>query len=161
MWPFKPKQPTVEDLRGYKMITVNGMRFTIKKLNPVLDFPTDKIPQIFTDYQTVKDAPRPPSTLEAVKKSQTEMYDTIQAGVVDPKIVPVGKEGGFTPEDLFRDPTMGLKLYYAIIENSLNQFTGINKLFFSIGIKLSLLTHYASGTVRSLATWSFPKERPV
>jgi hypothetical protein len=157
VWPFK-KQPTVEDLRGYKKITINGMRFTIKRVNPLLDFHSDRMPQIFSDYESVREKPLPTSASEALKKVQGDMYDIILAGVVDPKMVPNGKDGGFTPEDMFRDPTLGVKLYHVIIEHSLNKFKGLSKVFFSIGIKYGLLMHYASGMVKRLAVWSLPKE---
>lgn len=123
MWPFKQKESLAEKLRGHKQIKIQGMRFTIRRLNPLLDFPSDKIPQIFTDFVSVKDKP-----ILDPKKIQEDMYSIIQAGVVEPRL----SQEGITPEDLFRDPEIGTGLYREIIEHSLNRFKGLKKLFFSI-----------------------------
>lgn len=158
MWPFKPNL-SVEKLRGYRKIVINGMAFTIRKLNPLIDFRSDQIPQIFTDYESAR--ARIPDTPQTAKKAQEDMYAVIHAGVVSPDLVPEGKKDGLNPSDLFRDPTMGLKLYYEIIYHSLNHFKGFKRLFFWIGIKLSLLMLYANGTVNGLAVYSLKKEKPA
>lgn len=138
------------------------MRFTIKKVNPFLDFPSDKIPQIFTDKQ-ISQSPRPDPN--AYKMTFKNMIAFIEAGVVDPELIPIGvgdkkgKEAGITAEDLFRDPTLGIKLYHAIYEHSLNHFRGLKRVFFSIGIKLSILTMYASDMVSALQVTSLKKEK--
>lgn len=129
------KKPSKEVLQGYKRIRVNGMRFTIRKVNPLVDFSADKIPQIFADYVSRRQLP------VSIEKAQKEMYAMIEAGVIEPKLFPIGigenrgKEGGLTVEDLFRDFEMGQKLYLAILDHSLNRFKGIRKLFFSIKTK--------------------------
>lgn len=153
MWPFK-KKDLKEKLLNLKNIKINGMAFTIKAISPLLDFPSDKMPQIFTDFVSARKVDPATVTVERVKKIQQDMYSTIAAGVVDPVIKPSGTKNELTPEDLFRDPSMGVKLYYAIMNHSLNKFSGLNHLFFSIGIKLSMLMFYASGTVKDLAHWS-------
>jgi hypothetical protein len=118
------------------------MKFLIKKINPLIDFSSDKMPQIFTDIlnQRKEDVNRTRTTAELIKLQQ-DMYSIIEAGVVDPVLVPVGsgdtkgKEDGITVEDLFRNPDIGYGLYSIILDHSLNKFRGIKKLFFSIKTK--------------------------
>ncbi len=131
MWPFRKKESYLEKLRGYKKITVGGMRFTIKKINPLLDFKSESIPQIFTDFSSIKDKPVVANTPELIKKYQQDLYSVIQAGVVDPII----SKDHITAEDLFRIPEIGVELYRLILEHSFNQFKGLKKLFFSIKTK--------------------------
>ena len=135
MWPFK-KKSAEEILRAYKTVKINGMKFKIRKLNPLLDFPENSIPQIFTSTpaRAVKEAP---ITEKDAKRSIESLYDVIRAGVVDPVIVAEGKDG-IKASDLFRDPTMGPKLYIEIVSHSLNTFKGLKGLFFFHRIKLSL-----------------------
>lgn len=121
MWPFT-RRPTRESLQGYKEVTVNGQRFTIRRLSPLLDFPADSMPQLFTDTTRNRPDPNNPATQKRLIQA---MYDVLLAGVVEPKLCPVGvgdrrgKEPGLTPEDIFRDPETGNKLYFAIMEHSL------------------------------------------
>lgn len=118
------------------------MNFTIKRLNPLIDFTSDNMPQIFTDILSARreDPNRQRTTVELIKM-HTDMYAIIEAGVIEPEMVPIGsgdkrgKEDGITAEDLFRDPDIGYKLYMAILDHSLNRFKGIKKLFFSIRTK--------------------------
>ena len=125
------KKTTVEELRGYKKITINGMRFVIKRINPLLDFHSDQMPQIFTDFVSARPSALPSITPESIKKYQEDMYAVIRAGVIEPVL---SKEG-ITPEDLFRDMEVGVKLYQSILEHSMNRFKGLRKLFFSIRSK--------------------------
>lgn len=129
-------------LQDLKKVKVSGMRFTIRKISPLLDFPLDKMPQIFTDFMSRrkvdKNAVLSPAEL---LKSQQDIYSIIQAGVVDPKLEPIGigekrgKENGITVEDLFRDPDIGYGLYNEIMTHSLLRFRGLKSVFFSIKIK--------------------------
>lgn len=141
MWPFR-KVITMAELHGHRKVTVNGMKFTIKRLNPLMDFPSDKVPQIFTAFMTrrpVKEDKSP--SIVDLKKNQEEMLSIIEAGVVDPKLVTPGKEG-ITAADLFRDATLGPKLYIEILAHSLNAFRGIKGQFFFHRIKWLLWTHW-------------------
>src|SRR4030067_985141 len=100
-----------EILLKLKKIKVNGMLFTIKAINPLLDFSADKIPQIFTDFISIRKSDPHIISPEYIKKMQQDMHATIYAGVVEPKLSQNGsKDGNITPEDLFRDPSMGVKL---------------------------------------------------
>lgn len=147
MWPFRRKKSLIEQLRGYKKITVGGMRFTIKRINPLLDFTSQTMPQIFTDFKSIKDAPTlNDPTIQ--KKIQEDMYAVIQAGVVEPSLV---KED-IKVEDLFRDPDIGVNLYREILEHSFNKFKGLKKVFFSITTKYKSYIAYRKLTGHYRAT---------
>jgi len=158
------KKTTVEELRGYKKITINGMRFTIKRINPLLDFHSDQMPQIFTDFVSARPSALPTMTPETIKKYQEDMYAIIRAGVVDPVL---SKEG-ITTEDLFRDMEIGTKLYQAILEHSMNRFKGLKKLFFSIKSKYSsyivwrkLTGHYQATFYKQMNSSQFLKDNSL
>lgn len=128
MWPFG-RSATLEEVRGHKTVKVNGMKFTIRRLNPLVDFPTDKIPQIFTSFKTrrpdvASDSP------ESLRRAQEDMYNTLRAGLVDPPLVQEEAKEGMKASDLFRDPTMGPKLFIEIVSHSLTVFRGLKGLFF-------------------------------
>ena len=155
---LKGKTPTLEKLRGHKKLKINGMSFVIKRINPLVDFPANKMPQIFTEMNMSRRPPNPnPSQLE-VKRQLQDMMTTVQAGVVDPELGPIGSKGKLTAEDLFRDPGMGIKLFHEIMSHSLNRFKGLEHLFFSIGIKLSLWIHYLGDTPNFLQRYAMGKE---
>lgn len=157
MWsPWREKDPRGKLLR-LKTIKVSGMEFTIKAVNPLIDFSADKIPQIFTDWVSARKVdPKVPDSPD-IKKLQQDMYSVIQAGLDRPKLYRKSEEG-LTVEDLFRDPTIGVKLYYAILEHSLNRFRGLRRLFFSIGIRFSRLMLFAGDTLSRLQVTSSPRE---
>jgi hypothetical protein len=146
MWPFKKSPVDLKrDLQGHKQVTVNGMRFTIRRINPLLDFTADKVPQIFTEYMSRRpvDLNRVPG-VDEIRRIQNDMKSVIQAGVVEPSLVAIGdgekrgKEPGVTVEDVFRDPMMGHRLYLEILTHSLNCFRGMKGVFFSMRLKLWL-----------------------
>jgi hypothetical protein len=147
MWPFA-RTATPEEIRGHKRVTVNGMRFVIRKLNPLIDFTEDKMPQIFTSYVSRRPgADVPVEGPEAARKARESMYAVIRAGTVVPKIVQEeAKDDGVRASDLFRDPTLGPKLYIEIVSHSLNVFKGVKGLFFFHRIKLSLWTQWRRDT---------------
>lgn len=147
-----------EQLQGYKTIKINGIKFVIRKLNPLLDFRMDKMPQIFTDFlgkANIKndDKVKHPASIERLKD---DMYAVINAGVIEPEIVPVGinekkgKEEGITVEDIFRDIEIGFKLYTEIIAHSLNRFKGLRGLFFYLRIKRILYIFLRSNIIADL-----------
>lgn len=132
---FFNKKSQLEKLRGYKTLKINGMRFKIRRINPFVDFPLDQMPTIFTDFVS-----RHESNTDQVmiQKVQKDMQIIISKAVLEPILVPIGKddkrgkEDGITTEDFFRDPDLGYKLYNAIMQHSLNRFSGLKGLFFSI-----------------------------
>ena len=141
MWPFRRRQ-SKEDFQGYKRVTINGMRFTIRRLNPLLDFSLEKMPQIFSDYLTRRVQKEDKvTTLAELKRQQDDMLGIIRAGVVEPKL----SEDGISAADLFRDPTLGPKLYIEILAHSLSLFRGIKGVFFYQKIKWSLWIQWLKG----------------
>lgn len=140
----KDPQKLKARLQDLKKVKVHGMRFLIKKINPFLDFAPEDMPQIFTDYLSLR-KPSDPNTVDLIK-AQKDIYKIIEASVVQPSLVPIGagdkkgKEDGITVEDLFRDPEMGYKLYNEILIHSLNRFKGLKSLFFSIKMRYMQFT---------------------
>lgn len=129
MWGWN--RPTKESLQGHKWVKIRGQWFKIRRINPLMDFPSGKMPQIFSStppgIKTRLD--NPPADL--AKKYQEDMYAVIEAGVLDPQIVPVSKrEDGITAEDVFRIPEVGIELYMEIIEHSLLRMRGLSRIFF-------------------------------
>jgi hypothetical protein len=138
VWPFRKR--TLDEVRGYRRVKINGMRFVIKKLNPFLDFKDDKIPQIFTEHKSIRpvDPKRMPTAAE-VDRMYKDMAAVIEVGVVE--IIGYGpvskqKDTGITCEDLFRDPELGFRLYLEIINHSSNRFRGLRGVFFSLKNRL-------------------------
>lgn len=142
---FFSREPGKSDLQGIKDITVLGSRFKIKKVNPLLDFTNETMPQIFTDFVTRRK--RDAGIGDKIAESRRVLKDIaamLQAGIVQPKLVPVaagpekGNETGVTVDDLMRDTDMATALYWEIVVHSLNRFKGIRGLFFSIRLRHAL-----------------------
>lgn len=129
MWPFT-RTANKREMAGLKTVRVNGFKFQIRRLNPLLDFSSSNMPQIFSSYQGRRAQKEDPS-LDKMQRAQRDMYAVIEAGLVSPELVPVGKgdqrgkEDGMTVEDLFRDGDTGTKLYLEIMAHSLNRTRGI------------------------------------
>lgn len=146
MWPCKT--PTEkEKILDLKTIKVGGLKFTIKKINPLLDFPADRMPQIFTDFLDKYQANNKANPSETELKSfDSNIKPVLQAGIYRPIFEPVGegeaygKEKGLTIQDLFIDREIAYKLFSEIMEHSLNRFKGLAKLFFSIRVRLLRFT---------------------
>lgn len=138
------KKESREDFLGLKTVRVNGHKFIIRKINPFLDFHSEKIPQIFTyHFQRKKPAETEQKiTPEYIRKSLDDMRTIVEVGVVSPKIC---KEI-LTVEDIFRWGDTGAKLYLEILAHSLNQFRGIKGVFFLIKIKRLLYTSWRKDT---------------
>lgn len=145
-----------ERLQDTKKIKVLGMKFTIKKINPFIDFAPDDMPQIFTDFLSQRKPTTEPTQTDLIRV-QKEVYKTVEVGVVEPELVRVeqgerkGKENGLTVEDLFRNPEMGYKLYNEILIHSLNRFKGIRSLFFSIKMRYLLFMALRKSMANSLS----------
>ena len=147
MWHFA-RAATPEEIRGHKRVKINGMQFVVRKLNPLIDFPEDKMPQIFSAYVSRRPvADVPVEGAEAIRKARESMYAVIRAGVVWPRIVQeAAKDDGLKASDLFREPSLGAKLYVEIVSHSLNVFKGVKGLFFFHRIRQSLLTQWRKDT---------------
>ena len=147
------------DLEDVKTIWVNSFKFKIRKINPLLDFPSDKMPQIFTDFTSRRQRKEEPG-IDQARRQQRDMYTMIEAGLVDPKLVPIGlgekrgKEDGLTVEDVFRDADVGAKLYFEILAHSLCRFRGMKGVFFSTLLKRRLYTAWQKSLANDLATSS-------
>jgi len=135
---------TKQELQGHKKIKICGMKFIIKRINPLLDFESANIPQIFTTFISR----RKTEALPDERKLLNQMIPIIEAGVVSPELIEIGigekagKEDGITAKDLFSNPEMGSKLFQEIMFHSLNRFSGIKGVFFSIKIRLSFYIDY-------------------
>jgi len=144
-----------QKLLGHKRIKIDGMKFTIKKLNPFIDFPAEKMPQIFTATLAQKKAEENKQAQNTdFNKFKDDLYMIVNAGVVEPKILPVGKgeehgkEDGITVEDLFRDMEFGFKLYTEIMIHSMNRFKGLRGIFFSMKTRHLLYTTWRNNMAK-------------
>jgi hypothetical protein len=138
MWPFS-QAATKAKLQDWKKVRVNGWSFTIRKLNPLLDFPGDRMPQIFTDVgQSRKPMPEKP-----VQGTEQKLLDdfrlVISKGVVSPRIASKDDgKGEITVDDIMRDGDTAPKLYLDILGHSLDLFKGMRGLFFWLKTRHSL-----------------------
>ena len=127
---------------------MGGLNFTIRKVNPLIHFSYDKIPQIFSQYSTKRRPDIDLTNPAVIAKTFEDMKSVVAAGLVKPELVPVGKgelkgkEGGITIDDIFIDEETGVKLYLEIIAHSLNKFKGLKAVFFSIKIRRLLFTEW-------------------
>lgn len=161
MW-FR-RNPSLESLRGIKRVKIKGVKFTIRRVNPLMDFPSDKLPQLFTEITTRRSQDLKTFSPQQMEIFRDQMLAYVQAGVVEPALVASGrgdargKEDGITAEDLFRDPDMGMRLYFEIVHNSLNVFTGFKGVFFSIKKRLFVFIFLRLNTAANLWTSSILK----
>lgn len=146
--------PTKQELQGHKKIRVCNSNFTIRRINPLIDFDAEHMPQIFTSFQSARKTDKTPYDSKAII---AQMMKVVEAGLVDPPLVPVGKgaekgkENGITIEDIFRDEDCGVRLYSEIMLHSLNKFSGLKKLFFSVKVRLAYFINLAKLTERAPA----------
>ena len=133
-------------IEHHKKIKISGVKFVIKKINPLLDFDSDNMPQIFTDFKSARpEKDKQDLPPEQIKKIMGDIANIIEAGVVEPKLEKINaknKTGELTAEDMLRDFEFGYKLYTEILIHSLNRFSGLKKLFFSISLRRLLLTEW-------------------
>lgn len=133
----RSKEAVKSDLLGLKKVRINGVTFTIKKLNPLLDFPPDRMPQFFSYYLKRKPVKEPEAlSVEQLRKGLDEMKLVVETGIV------AMKPEGFAINDLFRWGDTGSRLYLEILAHSLNHFRGLKGVFFSIRIKRLLFTSW-------------------
>ena len=125
------RQPTKAELQGHRVVKVGAFTFTIRRLSPLLDFEPDRMPQIFSAgvsrRKVREDKPKAEAEVERILE---DMAVVIEAGVVDPVVVPVGKgekkgrEDGITVDDLMRYDDVAGKLYTEIIAWSMTKYRG-------------------------------------
>lgn len=156
-------------LQGQKTVRIFGGKYVIRKINPLLDFPYDRIPQIFSSFQSKRPVVETKPLPIQLQKNLEDMKSIVTAGIVNPVLVPIGKgdkhrrESGITVDDLFVDVELGTKLYIEILAHSLNKFRhgiidNMRGLFFSIRIKLLLSTLWQKNLSDNLSTSYSPKE---
>lgn len=137
----KDPQKLKARLLDLKWVKIAGVRFQIKKLNPLIDFSPDTMPQIFVDYLSPRKKEAADLLPRDLLRFQEDMKRIVEAGLVVPDLVPVGKdegrgkEAGITIDDIFRDAEMGARLYSTIMTHSLNRFRGLKGVFFSIRMR--------------------------
>jgi len=143
-----------EKILDLKKIKFHGINFVIKKINPLLDFPSDMVPSIFTDIQSARKESEKQQTfnLKEFEWSQKLMTVVIKAGVYKPILIPPDKENpyhekGLTIKDIFLDMELASKLYEEIMLHSLYRFRGLSKLFFSRRIRRYLFSQWRPSMV--------------
>lgn len=142
------RQSLIAKLHGHKKIKVNGIEFTIRKLNPLLDFEADEMPALFTDFVSRRkgDPDKAAETpYETAKKSLKDIQLVLKAGIVEPKIVETKSESNpeaIRLDDICANMDTAFNLYVEILTHSLNRFKGVRGLFFSARTRLSLYTAF-------------------
>lgn len=150
MWPFSKKVSRAA-LEGHKTVTIHGHKFVIRKVNPLLDFTDESMPQIFSAYITRRKEAEPRGgSLARIKRDVAVM---LEAGLVEPKLVKDPKEG-ITVLDLMRDEETCSKLYVEIVAHTLNRFRGLKGVFFSQQTRRALLIALQSAMVADPVTSS-------
>lgn len=130
---------TKAELQGHKAVKIDGQKFVIRKINPIMDFQPDNMPQIFTALNSRRDI----SKATDPKVMLDQMMRIVEAALISPDLVPIGKgdkrgkEDGLTIEDIFRDQEVGAKLFTEVMIHALDRFKGIKSLFFSLRNRLS------------------------
>jgi len=132
MWFFR-REPSKADLQGHRKVVIGTYEFTIRRVNPFLDFDPDDMPQIFRPVSRKKSPPPTdkPQKPEETRRALEDMASVLHAGVVSPRLVPRGagesrgSENGITAEDLLRWDDVGSKLYSEIIALSLTKYRGL------------------------------------
>ena len=119
MWPF-PKRPAslADHLRGGSQIKINGILFTIRKLNPMDYLEGAKVMhEIYATYKSAEDRKIDAKMIKSANKARDYMRDVIMAGVVSPKLVRKQTEdtAAVCVDEIFNDWTMANQLTAAII----------------------------------------------
>lgn len=146
MWLWGKKDKA--DIQGHMTVKAGGTKYTIRRLNPLIDFPADRMPQIFSTEASRRKVEPKAITPSDEARAMRDMMAIVEAGIVGIQdgrgllpLVPVGRgdkhtrEAGITVEDLFRDQDVGAKLYWDIMTHSLNRFKCLKKVFFYLKIR--------------------------
>lgn len=130
IWPFKRK--TLESVVCQeKKVTVCGIKFKIRKINPIDYFNGSK--SVIQFYDTYKQPDvNDPGFANNLSKVKDHFADVILAGVVEPKLSRKKGEDGIPIENLFTDWGLAGDLYGAIMEytygkKKLKTFTSLVK----------------------------------
>lgn len=133
-------------MQDWKRVRVNGWKFTIRRINPILDFPADRMPQIFAEAVSRR-APAEKPVKAAEDRALEDFKSFISRGVVHP-LVGLKDDGkcDFTVDDLLRDGDTAQKLYAEIMFHSLAAFRGLRGFFLSVKTRLSLAIAFQKNT---------------
>lgn len=146
MWPFS-KAAKKADLQGWRTVRINGWKFTIRRLNPILDFPPDRMPKLFGEFVSVRRPVLGSVVQMDEKQSMEDLKLTIAKGTVSPAIGLTDKDkADFTADDLLRDGDTAVKLYIEIMTHSLNMLRGLRGVFFCLRIRHLLYTALRKNT---------------
>lgn len=140
------KRNVKAELQGHKRVVIKGQAFIIRKINPLIDFSADRMPQIFAHMVSRR---APSGTPMEDAKALKDMMAIVEAGVVGidtgRDLLPLveigkgqarGREAGITVEDLFRDQEAGVLLFQEVFSHTLDRFRGMQKVFFWLKTKL-------------------------
>lgn len=139
---------TKAELQGHKSVKIDGHKFVIRKINPVIDFPSENMPQIFTALNGRRDI----SKAIDPKVMLSQMMMITEAALIYPELVPVGKgekngkEAGITIEDIFRDQDVGTRLFSEVMIHALDRFKGLKSLFFCLQTRFKFWIASQGGT---------------
>ncbi len=107
-------------LNKQKIVKVHGIRFTIKKCDPLSFLDGSKVMMNEFDTYKVKDVAAVPAITESILKKMKEHYtDVILSGVVSPVLVRKKEHainGAIFVENLFTDWELAQELYVQIVE---------------------------------------------
>lgn len=164
MWLLtnKSKQEKIKErLLDLKTVKIGGIKFVIKKINPLIDMPSDQVPQIFSDYNSSRVGAS--VTEKDIQRIDESIKPILKAGIYKPDLIPPDpdnkfKEKGLTINDLFIDKQIAYKLFEEILNHSLDYFKGISGVFFSIKIKLWQFIQWLKNTQLRLLMLSYRKE---
>lgn len=110
-------------LNETRLISVNGVRFRIKKLDPFSYMDgSQAVAQIFQTYEQKKEISEP--NMERVR---SHYRDVFMAGVIEPKLKRKPDDEGILVDNLFTDWELANKLYAEVIDYTY----GKKKAFFS------------------------------
>lgn len=139
MWPFGRRGGFKEHFEDHLRIKVGGWPFVIRKVNPLLDFPSDRMPRVFTDFLSRRKGAQekpPQDDAEAMRRAMDDMAMMFKAGIVSPKVTDETEGGDSVPlKAIFYDMDAATQLYGSIIEHSLGRLKGLRGLFFSTRAK--------------------------
>lgn len=133
----KKRQSVADEIAGVKAVKVCGIKCVIRKLNPMIDFRADNIPQIFTDYLSLRKTEPTKQSFPTAQKTLEMLKDVVSAGLLSVGGVPFAKDNkdGLTIADIERNNDLLGGLYLEIMTHTLNRFKGIKGVFFSQKIK--------------------------
>lgn len=142
-------------IRQHRTVKISGIKYKIRKINPILDFPQGKMPQIFSSFESRRKVDENQKVNDAViRRSYEDMKGMIIAGLIKPKL---GEE--IKIDDIMCDAEIAFKLYAEILIHSLNRFSNSWRgVFFSRKLRRLLFTQWHKNLDETLSTFSSQME---